>query len=1063
MLRRIAPLLSVLLCATTAAAQLKLPGARPVASDGRSGDLAPHYLCLACQGKNYVLVSNPRLDADGNTITWCDACKKDTSQRLVTAAPAPGETRPGGGDPRLKVPKSGTQPPAPAAKDPAAPAADAPPPAVEAPATPPNDDSPAAKFVFDTLRTARGEQESLVSHAAESLVALGEGGLTAARREVASDDPRVFAASARALVRAGRAGDLELVRARLLGRTPTSAPALVGLLAARDPVIAGPAFLAELLDHPQAPIRQAAEKELRTVRADERAKFVEPRLASKRPETRLAAVSLLADSREPAVTDALLPRLSDPSPRVASAVAQSLALRQDDALDARLVAAAFKSRWVLRTESYALLAIVEREDVHLRPMLDATHVEPLLGGLDSSDPFVRGACAAALAGIGFRSTDATATAWLDRDVVDRLIDAVSGRVFFDDYSSLAPVALRRLKLVSGEDLGNDGPRWVEWWMGVRGTFWARRAAISIAPEEIPSFALRLETSGSAPEHFTLVGPAIAEASVQQGTSGDVVFLSLDETRSLVDLVRGEGLFGAELLPGARGGSGRGERTLGVGVGGRAKSFKFGPGVTEPWFERVVALARELRDRNRWQRFAPAGSSALALWRDEGPWWRVERTPLERAQRMKALVFRALEGGSPALRDLGANELERLAETEGGLEAADFTPLLKLVEAETHAGERSRKLVKLALRAAVAAGRDGVPPAALCDDLLKAIARRFAERGGAEIEMVLQAGGAEFARGHQGDERPLVRAAVARVLAADPTSENLAVLQVLVNDRDESVEIATVTALGEHEVAGARTEILVRARLALPPVRAAALIAAGKLGGEYVLDALVLGLNDRERSVRLAAAKGLAELGEPAATSVLVGLLADESDADIYGAAREGLAELGERAVPDLVRLVHSPLARGRREAALLLSEQGSHEAASALMSILSTSPNDARVATELAILTCIDHRGAEDPAQAWWTWWDGVRHDDALAWFRAGVERLGIPTPGPGALEGAGTPQGRSFLLVVMERPEPWLAERARREFVRITGTQTGALPARGPERDTWLRGLRSKLEERRF
>jgi len=84
-----------------------------------------------------------------------------------------------------------------------------------------------------------------------------------------------------------------------------------------------------------------------------------------------------------------------------------------------------------------------------------------------------------------------------------------------------------------------------------------------------------------------------------------------------------------------------------------------------------------------------------------------------------------------------------------------------------------------------------------------------------------------------------------------------------------------------------------------------------------------------------------------------------------------------------------------------------------------------------------------------------VRHDDALAWFRAALERLGIAPPPPSALAGAGTAQGRLFLVNVIARPEPWLAERARRELKRLSGRDPGEMPPAGPERDAWIRALR--------
>src|SRR5206468_3767432 len=102
-------------------------------------------------------------------------------------------------------------------------------------------------------------------------------------------------------------------------------------------------------------------------------------------------------------------------------------------------------------------------------------------------------------------------------------------------------------------------------------------------------------------------------------------------------------------------------------------------------------------------------------------------------------------------------------------------------------------------------------------------------------------------------------------------------------------------------------------------------------------------------------------------------------------------------------------------------------------------------------LTGVDFRGEPDPAAAWWSWWDGVVHDDALAWFRAALDRAGAAPPPAEALTGKGTRAGRAFLVTVMERPEAHLAERARRELARLLGRELEPLPARGERRDAWL------------
>jgi HEAT repeat protein len=230
----------------------------------------------------------------------------------------------------------------------------------------------------------------------------------------------------------------------------------------------------------------------------------------------------------------------------------------------------------------------------------------------------------------------------------------------------------------------------------------------------------------------------------------------------------------------------------------------------------------------------------------------------------------------------------------------------------------------------------------------------------------------------------------------------------------------------------------------------------------VLDALVLAVGDADPRVRLAAARGLAVVADPTATSFLVGLVADAGDPELRAAAEDGLLKLGARAIPELSRLLHQPGGRSRREAALVLARLGSPEAVSPLIAILAQRRGDAQVAEELAVLTCFDPRAQADAVEAWWAWWEGVRHDDSLLWFRAGLERAGVPTPPLGALEGEGTLQGRLFLVEALLRPEAILAERARRELSRLLGRQLPALAPRGADREAQAKALREELRAER-
>jgi HEAT repeat protein len=1068
-LARALALVFVLVAAPAASAQLKLPQkpvekSKPKSEEKPTGNVAPHSVCLVCGTRTYTAVTDGRKDEAGNELLWCDACKRDTAHRANVntepgIGPAPARA-PQHGDLQLPRPKPKTPDAQPA---PAAPVA----PPEAAPATK-SDGTQAGKsaatFVFDEVRKAKGVEDGLVPKAVETLISAGEPAAALARKELFSEEAPVVVVAARVLLRAGAEDDVELVKSRLrLKIAPSAVQPLLDELVRRDPVRVGPSFLAELLEHPVSTARQAAERVLKKTAGPELLPLLEPRLTSKRIDTRLCAVAIVAEINDPRATTLILDRIDDPSSKVAIAAINALAPRKEEGLDARLLSIAFRDRWVLRRGAYALITILEREDVHLTPVLDASHVEPLLAGMSSTEPFIAGTSAAALAGIGFRGRNVAATDWLDRDVPDRLVMTLSGKVYHDDFSALLPSAARRLALISGQSFGTDGPRWTDWWVGARGRFNARRAQLAIEPAEIGAVVVRCEITGEGAEMYTLVGADAAAKADSTISGGDIVYLTVAEMQEAVAAFQREGLLSAERLPGARGGHGRGERSLEITVNGRAKSFTLGPGTREPWFDRAVEACRALRDRNRWQRFPEVGRhpTSLALWKEQSEWWSAEHTDAERRARLKLLALASMARGAPAQRELATIEIERIYAEPNGAEAADYPLLMQALRKETSQGERTRRMARLALTAALSAGTDGHVPDVLAIELVDAYCTMFGTNANDALAEAFQVVNRDVVRKLASNERPMVRAVAAKSLAKEPTPEDVQTLVKLLDDPDHAVETAAASALGDNKIEAARVELLVRARVGRTPVRIAALEAIGHLGGQYVLEALIQGVTDKDPLVRLAAARGLAALADPGAAQVLISLLGESNDQALSDAARTGLMMMGEAAHVDLIRAVNAPGGSVRRESALLLAEQCQAEAASPLMSILTANSKDQRVAQELAILTCADMRGQPDPQAAWWNWWDGVRHDDALAWLRAASERLGVQPPPPGTLEGEGTAQGRLFLVALMARPESWLAERARREFRRLSGADPGNLPPIGAERDAWLRALREKVRER--
>ncbi|MCY2961140.1 MAG: HEAT repeat domain-containing protein [Planctomycetota bacterium] len=1063
-LARLSCVLLAVLGTSASAAQLKLPG-KPREDAPSGGSIAPYRVCSVCSARNYTNVPSGRQDAQGRELAWCDTCKRDTPQAYSTATNSGPGIPEAAGNGQLKLPRAVPGVPEPAAPVPAKPVEGAQAPPKHGPAPAPDAQggmTPAAAFVFAEVAKLPSSEEGTAQRAVESLLALREDGLAACRIALFDEKSVPIVVAARTLLRGGVPADADLVVRRLRAKLPTGAGApLLRAVVEEDPVRATPELFASLLDHTQAALRNAASRELGTRLTESTLPLLDPALASTRTETRALALELAARLPGPRATADLLARLEDANARVASAAVTALRVRDDAGLDTELLRRTFQQRWILRPNAYALLAILEREDAQLRPILLDEHVEPLLESLTSNDPFLSGTCAAALAGLGFRSARSDVSQWLDGQVPDRLVLAVSGKVFHEDHSSLIGPAVRRLRLLSGETFGPDGPAWVDWWVRSRVGFKARRAALTIQPGE--EGAIRL--SAFAPDHdagvdldVELVGP---DAVTRTSARREEIRLTASQAAEVSAALTREGVLAAERMPGAYQSEGRDDRTLEIEVRGRAKAFVAGPRAKEPWFEKLLSLAAALRERNRWQLLvaAPVAGGERAAWDAEAAWWSAEQTEPERLARLDGLALGALRGSTAPRRDRALDELER-ARASGRLSPDAFPELLLALRREPNPGERAQRLTALAIHAGCA-GAERLP-SATAQRMLDGIEEGFAAGGNDLVALVLGASERTFVRRLAVDDSLALRRAATEVLGHAPDEEDARVLMKLLNDPDARVHTAAAEALGSAKVEIARDDLLSRARLGRGTMRRAALRAAGSLGGPNVLDALVLGLADADADVRLAAVEGLGRLRAPTAAQVLVNLLSETGDAPVRDASRAALARIGEPALPALRRAAETPNGKARREAALVLAQLGSPDAAPPLLAIVSQDREDKLAANELAVLSCFDPRGTSaEPANAWWTWWDGVRHDDALVWFRAGVERLGIPQPPAGALEGAGTLEGQRFLLTLLDREETWLPERAWRELARLAREDLGELPPRGSLRSKWVRERRAGLAAR--
>ncbi len=915
------------------------------------------------------------------------------------------------------------------------------------------DPSGALTFVFDQLAGIRDPDSALALQAVEHLGALGEVGLRGAREALAQDHLPTLLAGARTLLRFGAENERRAVAARMRSSLPKGAAGiLVRELSSADPILAGPELWASLLDHPQASMRKAAHRELSPLNG-ENVPFLQSALRSRRSDTRWLAVDLLGEAPADVSARPLIAFLGDPVAKVASHASQLLATRFGDEIVPELREQALRAP-LSRSSAYALLSLGELEELHDVAFLGDEDIEVLLGGLGSSVEVVSAASAIALAGIGFRSERSREMDWLDRQVPHTLVRLSSGALFFKDFASVRSLAQRRLGLLSGQTFGSEGPAWLEWWAQAAAGFRSRRAVLDLRSEDSRSLRLRFL---EAPEGSKPIQLAGTEAEVGFEPA---FFLTEPLCSQVLASLEGEGVFGPERLPVSLDGA-REVRGLEVTLGRQQKRFEFRVGQEPPWFLRLRAMAEELARAQRWQLYPNPDlyASQREYFDTEAAWWLGEAEPLERHLRLKRAILSALPAWALDRRDSGVSDLEQLYGHEGVADAADFHPLLQLLTQEKEFGPRARSLTDLCLGALEQVGElePGVD-VELAREVLGVLEQGFSSGQEAALEHVLRRSDPAVAEEASRSSSGRLRRAAAIVLGERGGARDRARLMELLEDADPQVERAAVRMLGQLEAEESRTEILVRARVGSPGVRSEALLAAASLGGEDIFELFVLGLSDDEPEVQRASLRGLAETGDPRGAHLLASAFSEGQDSALFDPARRGLLRLGEVGWPALFRQMLSPETESRRNAALLLAEQGAPESATTLLALLTDDPTDARVAYELAVLSGVDHRGAGDPASAWWGWWDLVVHDDAKVWLCSAAERAGHPAPDPDGLRGPGTRAGAFFLLGLIEHGEPHLAERARRELGRLLGRELsgGVL---GGDRREWLDGLSVEID----
>lgn len=909
----------------------------------------------------------------------------------------------------------------------------------------------------------------------EALCAMGPPAFELARSLLGHSSPRRALLAGRVLLAAGGSEERGRLRTQLSGEVQAKVgPILLRELAERDPLLAHPDFLMGMLEHPQGCMREVA------------ASLIEERLdaswlpllvaASSSPKhgLRLQTVRLASQLQSPAARRLMIAALEDPRSSVALLAAQALAHWSAEGHVEQLHGLVFGEGAWDRSRAWGLLALVQREDNLGLSILQSAQVPALLVALEDRRELVSGVAAAALAGIGFRSPAGTETPWLTRRVPDTLVRLSTGYVFHKDLEALQSVGLARLALISGESLGGSGSAWQAWWAENWEHFRPRRSALTPGPNDERNLRVTwIQGAPDARQPRTLVGPAAAPQQLHG--EAEPLYLTHGQALGLMALVEAQGLFSAEQLPGRRGAVGSSPSVLRIALPSGEKVFEAAREGAPAWFTTLGQRVEELWSAQRWQHWFDPGlyASSFDFYVAEGPWW--EAAPADqREERLKRLMLDALARLEPDQRGPGLTEFSAHVRHHNLLSPSDFVPLMGLLKGEqdygtrfsSQASSRARDLVALAMEST--RSPSGVSSSELLEKLFEHLLQHYGSAAREDLEQLLGLAGGELLWSSAQSLQPVQRMVSARPLAAlavaagreavEPTPSALNLLLELCKAPEPPVAEAALEAVGEFGVQACRPVLVLRAQEAGQnplEVRAAALRNLGRLGGQGVRELCVLALGESDPRLVIAGAEGLASSRDEKNASLLASLLERGPASGFFEAVSAGLDALGSAAVPALLPLGLSSDRSVRRQAALLLSAQGVPEAASQLLMLLTENPQDARVAEELAILSCRDLRAAQDPVAAWWSWWDSVVHDDSGAWFQAAMERAGYELASSSVPRELQASFGLGDLLGWVGVNDLILRERLRREFFQLLGPGVPPLPSDPSSSAAWAAQVR--------
>lgn len=691
-------------------------------------------------------------------------------------------------------------------------------------------------------------------------------------------------------------------------------------------------------------------------------------------DLRLSGIELLGAIRDPRSQKRLVELLAK-DPTVAGAACTQLLRQGSDA--APVLQQALAEPPIDRAHAYAAFVLAQTQAQSGTELLPAAAADVLRRDLDSTDLTTRCLAAVAMAELAFRSDDPDPSKHRDADVVQTLLLLTSTEVFVPNLSLMREAAEARLAALSGRAASAEGLTWNEWWKANRQGFQGLRARVRVDAANAALAVLELRTER---RRLRLLGEELAGMAP---SNADEIVLAKGHMLKLVQQLEALGFMATG--PG-REAAQPPQRALQLQVQG-ARCQSTAPNVGAPHFDRFALAVEGVLDTETWQLFRDfdAEPDRAAFWRAERRWLDANPQPVEHSRRFLHRMVKVWPRVSASKRTAGLAWLFARPDKQGMLREEDGLKILELVAGAETLEQNDLLLLELA----AGSGGDQV--------WRRSIDLAFRKKGGGRtaVARLFSLLGPERVLAALDDERAVVRQAALDEVVRMRDGRAGPQITARLDDSEPAVRRAAAFTAGMLQVESARERMiaLIAAEDTDPLLRRECLRGLGRIGGTGAFAVLQRALESPSKEDRDAALRGIGELRDERAATLMAGILVASHGNETAELARFYLQRMGALlAAPALRPHLQVTNPQSRMEVVLLLASMQEPQVVPELIALLRSGTDNLRTLEMLEGTTGLDVKNAQDRLNSLEQWWHAHRAEQQYQWLIGALKLAEVPT-----------------------------------------------------------------------